>query len=75
MSMNTHRPPATRMAGPCVDADLRELADQLQRCTASQGPARRLRNLADPLRSFASRHVTSLAAMVVLAAAAISRMS
>ena len=67
MTTTTHRPRTLRETGPSVDADLRQLEDQLRRCAQGRGPTRQVRNLADGMRSFATRHVTSVTAVVVLA--------
>jgi hypothetical protein len=51
-----------------LDAELRSLAEQLQRCGARR-PRERMRRLADRLRSFTSRHAISVTAAMALTAA------
>ncbi len=56
-----------RPAGTLLDDDLRGLADQLQRCLASQGRWFRWHGVLARLRIFTATHVASVAAAAALA--------
>jgi hypothetical protein len=66
--------PAGRDTGDRLDAELRLLADQLQRCGARR-PLERMRRLADRMRRFTSRHATSVTAAIALTAAIVGLVS
>lgn len=57
-----------------LDAELHQLADQLQRCGARR-PLERMRRLAERMRSFTSRHATSVTAAIALTAAIVGLVS
>jgi hypothetical protein len=61
-------------AAAALDAELRQLADQLQRC-GGHGPLSRMRRLAERMRSFTSRHATSVTAAIALTAAIVGLVS
>jgi len=52
----------------CVQQDVQQLAEQMRRCRRSHSPARAMHQLADALRGFTSRHVSSLLAAALMLA-------
>jgi hypothetical protein len=51
-------------AGACIEDELRDLADQLQRCWGSQGRWFRWHGLLARLRAFTVTHVASTATLL-----------
>ena len=66
--------PGRDSAAAPLDAELRQLAEQLQRC-GGRDPLSRMRRLAERMRSFTSRHATSVTAAIALTAAIVGLVS